>query len=589
MSDRTGPGEKAFRSGSSHWLRHNARSVQRAILGVVGLGLFSGVLLIIQAVLFAHLASAVIFHSETHSQLWPVFVAMASIVILRSLLAWGVEQVRFAAASGLKVAIRDRLLEQIQGLGIAWQRTVQTGDVVNTLIDAVEAVERYYGQYLPQVALAVAIPGAILVVVAPIDWISGLILLVTAPLIPVFMILIGRGAERLNQRQWRDMGRLSGHFLDALRGLTTLKLFNLGRREARLIERLSDEYRRNTLAVLRVAFLSSLVLEFLATMGIAMVAVIVGFRLLWGEISFESAFLVLLLAPEFYLPLRAMGTVYHARMEAIGAAEGIVSVLETPALHWTGKRQNGIVGRAVELRARGLCYAYPDGTTALSGINLDMAPGETVAVVGPSGSGKTTLGLIMLGLLCPQQGVLEANGIPIHTMDIEYWRRRGAWVPQQPYLFSGTVADNLRLGCPDATADELWGALRTAQAEKFVSDLPHGLDTQIGERGVRLSGGEVQRLAIARALVRDAAFVVLDEISAHLDAENERRLTNAIRALGRGRNLLIIAHRLATVCEADRILVLNRGRIHEQGSHRSLIRERGLYAELVAATGRDHG
>lgn len=570
-------------SGPTDWLRHNARAVQSAILFVIGLGLSSGVLLIVQAVLLAHLAAGVIFRSAAQSQIWPLFAALAGIVVLRSILAWAMERVRFVAASGVKVAVRDRLLEHIGRLGIAWQRSAHTGDVVNTLVDAVEAVEGYYGQYLPQAALAVAIPAAILAVVAPLDWISGLILAATAPLIPVFMILIGRGAERLNQRQWRRMGRLSGHFLDALRGLTTLKLFNLGRREAGLIERLSDEYRRSTLAVLRVAFLSSMALEFLATMGIAMVAVIIGFRLLWGEISFESAFLVLLLAPEFYLPLRTMGAVYHARMEAIGAAERILTVFEVSAPHWPGRRRDVISGRTIELHATGLSYAYPDGTEALSEIELDMAAGETVALVGPSGSGKTTLGLTLLGLLRAQNGTLTANGVSMDNIDIEHWRRSVAWVPQQPRLFSGSVADNLRLGCPDTTEETLWTALKVAQAANFVSVMPRGLDTEIGERGVRLSGGEVQRLAIARALVRDAALVVLDEISAHLDTENERRLTQAVRALGKGRNLLIIAHRLVTVREADRILVLDHGRICEQGDHRSLVEAGGLYSRLVAA------
>lgn len=572
------------RSVLTDWLRCNIAPVQRAILGVVGLGLCGGVLLIVQAALFAHLAAAVIFGSGTRSQLWPVFAAVAGIVVLRSALAWALERVRFVAASGIKVAVRDRLLEHIHHLGIAWQRSVPTGDVVSTLIDAVEAMEGYFGQYLPQTALAVAIPGAILVVVAPVDWISGLLLLVTAPLIPVFMILIGRGAERLNQRQWRRMGRLSGHFLDALRGITTLKLFNLSRREARLIERLSDEYRRSTLAVLRVAFLSSLVLEFLATMGIAMVAVIVGFRLLWGEIKFESAFLVLLLAPEFYLPLRSMGAVYHARMEAIGAAERILSVLEVPATRWPGHRSDVISGHGIAVRMENLGYSYPDGSEALAEINVGMAEGETVALVGPSGSGKSTFGLMLLGLLRPQSGSLIMNGVPMDAIDIEYWRRSVAWVPQQPRLFSGTVADNLRLGCPGATEDAMWRALEAAQAVDFVSSMPYGIETQIGERGVRLSGGEAQRLAIARALIKDAVLVVLDEISAHLDTESERRLTRAMRALGQGRNLLVIAHRLTTVRNANRILVLDHGRICEQGSHRALLEDDGLYARLVAAT-----
>jgi ATP-binding cassette subfamily C protein CydD len=543
------------------------------------------VLLIAQAALLAHVANAVIFKGAPLSSLVLVFSILLVVIVIRAGLAYAMERASFSAASAIRLAIRDRLMVRLETLGLVWQRGKQTGDVVNTIVDGVEQLEAFYGRYLPQTALAVLVPLAILVIVMPIDWISGLILLVTAPLIPVFMILIGKGAERLNQQQWQRMGRLSGHFLDALQGLTTLKIFNLGQREARLIEQLSEDYRRGTMAVLRVAFLSSLVLEFLATVSIAMVAVLIGFRLLWGEIGFEAGFLVLLLAPEFYLPLRNMGSVYHARMEAIGAAEGIVELLSAPTIEWPGTRRDVLTDSVPHVRVAALDYAYPQGDIALAGIDLTVEPGQTVAVVGPSGAGKSTLALMLLGLLRPDAGSVCVNGVALDQIDIAAWRESVAWVPQQPRLFFGSVRDNLCLGRSVADDATLWRALELAQARTFVEALPNGLDTAIGERGARLSGGEAQRLAIARALVVDAPFVVVDEVSAHLDAANEQRLLAALAALGRGRSLLIVAHRLATVRQADRIVVLDRGRLCEQGTHEQLQRGDGLYAQLVAAAG----
>lgn len=570
---------------SAAWLKAESGAVRRPVARAITVESIGGGLLIAQAAVLAHVANGVIFGEAALADVMPWLGGFLLLIGARAVLAYAAERARFAAAATIKTAVRERLLQRIEALGVVWQRRMAGGDLVETLTEGVEKLEAYYGRYLSQTAVAVLLPIAILAVITPIDWLSALVLLTTAPLIPVFMIFIGKGAEKLNQRQWRRLGLLSGHFLDALRGLTTLRIFNLGAREARLIERLSDDYRRSTMAVLRVAFLSSLVLEFLATVSIALVAVLIGFRLMWGQLGFEAGFLVLLLAPEFYLPLRNMGSVYHARMEAVAATERMVEIFDTPALAWRGTRRDVFTERPPHVTLTGLTYSYPgNDTAALADIDLTIAPGETLAIVGASGAGKSTLALALLGLIQADRGELRIDDVPLTDIAIDAWQARLAWVPQQPRLFLGSVRDNLLLGDAGANDSALWVALERAQARDFVAAMPQGLDTPVGERGLRLSGGQAQRLAIARAFVRDARFVVVDEISAHLDAENERRLVAALKALGRGRTMVLVAHRLASVAHADRIVVMDGGRIVEQGGHDQLLAGGGVYARLAAGS-----
>lgn len=565
------------------WIKTESEAVRRPVGRAIAVESAGGVLLIAQAAVLAHVANAVIFGEAALADVMPWLGGFLLLIGARAVLAYAAERARFTAAATIKTALRERLLQRIEALGVVWQRGMASGDLVETLTEGVEKLEAYYGRYLSQTAVAVLLPVAILAVITPIDWLSALVLLTTAPLIPVFMIFIGKGAETLNQRQWRRLGLLSGHFLDALQGLTTLRIFNLGAREARLIERLSDDYRRSTMAVLRIAFLSSLVLEFLATVSIALVAVLIGFRLMWGQLGFEAGFLVLLLAPEFYLPLRNMGSVYHARMEAVAAAERMVEILDAPTLAWRGTRLDVFTPAPPRVTLNELSYTYPgNDEPALADIDLAIAPGETVAVVGASGAGKSTLALTLLGLIQADRGTIRINDVPLTDIAINVWREQLAWVAQQPRLFHGSVRDNLRLGDPAADDTALWAALERAQAREFVAALPQGLDTSIGERGLRLSGGQAQRLAIARAFVRNARFVVVDEISAHLDTDNERRLVTALKSLAHGRTMVLIAHRLASVAHADRIIVMDGGRIVEQGTHDELLDRNGIYARLAA-------
>ncbi|MFZ0789233.1 MAG: thiol reductant ABC exporter subunit CydD [Chromatiaceae bacterium] len=567
------------------WLKaQQARSGHWPALSV-GLGVLGGFLLIAQAWLLALTVDAVLFSAaglaEVQTWLW----TMLGLFPLRAALAWASEQSAFESAVRVKLHLRDALYAKIQSLGPVRLGSERSGDLANSLADGIEALEAYYARYLPAIALAAAVPLSILVVLWPLDWISGLILLVTAPLIPLFMILIGKGAEQLNQAQWRRLARLSARFLDVIQGLTTLKLFNASRREAEVVARISDDYRRSTMAVLRVAFLSSLALEFFATAGVAVIAVSVGFRLFWGEMDFLTGFFVLLLAPELYLPLRNLGTQYHARMVAIGAAERIIEVLEAPSI-----APNPADGPTPDLskasiQLRDVAFSYPGNRRALNRVTLEIRPGERLALVGPSGSGKSTVVKLLLGFVQPDLGELLVGDTPLRGLDIEDWRRHLAWVPQTPRLFHGSLLANIRLGRPDATMDQVREAARLARADAFIDRLPEGYETQVGEGGQGLSGGEIRRIALARAFLRDTPLVILDEATASLDPRSEQEVAAGIESLAQGRTLLVIAHRLKTVRSADRVLVLNAGRIEEEGTHEELAARDGLYRHMLAQLG----
>lgn len=502
-------------------------------------------------------------------------------IALRFGTVWATEYFGFSAAAKVMRVMRGALLDRVEEIGPVGLAETRTGELVAALADGVRAVEPYYARYIPASVLAVMLPVAILVAVFPFDWVSGLIFLATAPLIPVFMILIGKGTEALNQKQWRRLARMSGHLLDAVQGLATLKAFNAAGRMAREVAAVAEGYRRDTMAVLRVAFLSSLVLEFFATVSIALVAIFIGFRLLWGQMEFFPGLFILLLAPEFYAPLRAMGTAYHARMEAIGAAERMVALEDMPALAETGGTTPLPTPERLDIRFEDVRLAFPDGRVALDGVSLTVAAGETVALVGPSGAGKSSLLNLALGFVRPTSGRVVVNGVPLAELDLAEYRRHLAYVPQRPRLFAGTLAANIAPGEDAPDPGRVNDAITKAGLADMVAALPGGPQARVGEGGAGLSGGQAHRLAVARAFYRDAAFVVLDEPTAHLDRDTEAMVQAALTILLKGRTGLVAAHRLASIEGADRVVVLKDGRIAAEGDAARFRAKAGPEADLV--------
>ena len=569
------------------WLKARKRDIRPALNRAVGLGLLAGWLIIAQAWLLARVVAAVIIDHQPLAAVWGELAAMLPLFALRVVLMRASENVAFEAAAQVRRDLRARLYEHLQALGPLWLTRQSSGALANSIGTGIDALEAYYARYLPNMALTALVPLSILVFVLPQDWISGLVLLGTAPLIPIFMILVGKGAELLNQQQWQLLARMSARFLDSLQGLTTLKLFGVSRNEAEVVAALTEDYRLGTMKVLRVAFLSSVVLEFLSTISIAIVAVLIGFRLFYGEMAFFNGFFVLLLAPEFYLPLRNMGTYYHARMEAIGAAQSLLQLLDTPVPQPLRPRPDARRlddASAVQVQFEGVTVRHAaDLPPALDAVRFTAPARGLTALVGASGAGKSTVLHALMGLVQPEQGVIRINGVPLDALDTADWLRHVAWVPQRPHVFEGTVRDNIALGQPNASQDAVERAARAAQAHAFIAALPQGYDTPLGERGLGLSGGQVQRLALARALLKPAPLVLLDEATAQLDAHTQALVGEAILALARTRCVLLAAHRLSTVLQADQVIVLDAGRVVEQGTPQALLAADGAFAALVRA------
>ncbi|MGW2722884.1 thiol reductant ABC exporter subunit CydD [Streptomyces sp. NPDC001492] len=529
-----------------------ARATRLFMVAVVGLGAVGAALVIAQAMLIAEVVVGAFQHRMSVHELGTPLLLLAAVAGGRALVSWLTELAAHRASAAVKSELRGRLLERAVELGPGWLSGQRTGSLVALATRGVDALDDYFSRYLPQLGLAVVVPVAVLARIVTEDWVSAAIIVGTLPLIPVFMILIGWATQSRMDRQWRLLSRLSGHFLDVVAGLPTLKVFGRAKAQAESIKRITGEYRLATMRTLRIAFISSFALELLSTLSVALVAVTIGMRLVHGEMDLYTGLVILVLAPEAYLPLRQVGTQYHAAAEGLAAAEEIFAVLETP-VPASGTAAVPAGGIAFE----GVTVRYPGRLEdAVSEVSFAVEPGETVALVGPSGAGKSTLLNALLGFVRPAEGRVRVGGADLAEVDLGQWRSRIAWVPQRPHLFAGTIAENVRLARPDADDTAVRRALSDAGALEFVDALPGGAGTVLGEDGAGLSAGQRQRLALARAFLADRPVLLLDEPTAALDGATEAEVVEAVRRLAVGRTVLLVVHRPALLRVADRVVRL---------------------------------
>jgi ATP-binding cassette, subfamily C, bacterial CydD len=546
-------------------LRH-ARAARGSLLITVVLGLASTGLMLGQAWLLARALAGAARGSGLAALEGPL-AALLLVVAARAAVSCGAEAAALRTAATVKSQLRRQLVDRALRRGPAWLTREQAGEITTLATRGLDALDAYFARYLPQLLLACVVPIAVLATVTAADWLSGLVILVTLPLVPVFAVLIGMQTTTHTRRQWRLMARLGGHFLDVVEGLPTLKVLGRARAEADRIRAVTDEHRVATMAALRVAFLSALMLELAAAVATALVAVEVGLRLLGGHIGYQTALLVLLLTPEAYLPLRNLGGQFHASVEGTTAAAEALAILDAESDMADRPAASTVEGRCPDLRAEtielsrvSLAYAGRD-RPALSGVCLAIRPADRIALTGPSGAGKSSLIGLLLRFAAPANGRIQVGGTDLDTIPVATWRRQIGWVPQHPYLFAGTVADNIALGDPDATRCAIETAAQLAGADVLDGLLPGGLDGRISERGRNLSAGQRQQIAIARALLRDAPLLLLDEPTAHLDPGAARQLLDVLEARLAGRTVILVTHRPDQLPGRYRVLSLDQGRL----------------------------
>ena len=547
--------------------------------------ILAGGLIILQSWFLSVIIDNVHLNSAGLEAISPVLCSLIIIILLRAVLVLIHEQTAAILSEKIRSGLRIALSEKILRLGPAYLESQKSGEVTYALTGAIETLDAYFSQFLPQLIIAAVLPVGILVVVFPLDTLSGIVLLLTAPLIPIFMILVGKTTEALTRRQYSTFSRMSAFFLDSLRGIAELK--NLGRSHehtARL-DRVSESYRLATMRVLRISFLSALVLELAATLSVAVIAVEIGIRLLYAQIDFRQAFFLLVIAPEFYLPLRQVGARFHASRNGVSAARRIFEIMDQPEMNMGGDGQSvpDLFETPFTIRFDNVSFTYPDRSEeALSHVSFEIRSGETTALVGLNGSGKSTLAALLLRFIKPSEGTIYYNNVDIQSISLRAWRAGIAHLDQQPVLFNDTVRVNLIIANPAASDDELAAALTHARLIEVVDTLPEGLNTPVGENAFRFSGGQSQRLGLARAFLKDAPVIVLDEPTSHLDSLLEADLNQTIRSLMRGRTCLVIAHRKETARQADKIVMLNNGRAVCCGSHKDLAKCDDGYAALFA-------
>ncbi|RPA64161.1 cysteine/glutathione ABC transporter permease/ATP-binding protein CydD [Shewanella frigidimarina] len=584
--------DKSLEKSLAKWLKSQQSSCGIFLKLSVLCGVLNGIAMVAQAYFIAQILQGVIIDNLVPAALSLQFFALIGLLFVRALLAQVRERISFEAGKRLRTDIRQAVLNKLVALGPVFIKGKPAGAWATLVFEQVEDLHDFYAKYLPQMMLAGFIPLLILACVFPLNWAAGIILMTTAPLIPLFMILVGMGAADANRKNMQALSRLSGHFMDRLKGLQTLKLFNRGEAELVNIEYASEDFRARTMSVLRLAFLSSAVLEFFAAVSIAVLAVYFGFSYLghldfghYGvQVSLFTGMFVLILAPEFYQPLRDLGTHYHAKAQAIGAAEALVELLDyqvnTPAKIHSTSLNMAFAAESINIQAIGVEVFSLDGQRLAGPISFTLPAGEHWAIVGPSGAGKTSLLNALLGFL-PYQGSLLINGQELSQLNVAQWRQHLAWLGQDPQLFHGTVRENVALANPQLNDAQIMTLLEQADISEFVKQQPLGLDLVISDQSAGVSVGQAQRFALARALAQPAKLFLLDEPTASLDAQSEQSVLTSLYRAMQSTTALTVTHKLDDLHNMNYVLVMDNGMVVQQGHVNDLQQADGLLAQML--------
>lgn len=536
-----------------------------ALRGAIAFAAMAAVGWIAVAVMLASVVGRVFLQRATLAGVAGVLTVMIVVLFLRAGLLWASEATAQLSADRAKRRLRRAIGAKLAALGPMYVGLQRNGELVYAASEGTESVDPYLIRFYHAKRLAIIVPPLVAIVVFMLDPVAVVVLLATWPVLVLLQALIGQNTRSLAERRERELAWLSAHFLDVLRGLPTLKMFNRSAEQAETIATLSRHYSAATMDVLKTAFQTTLVMEWGAIGATALIAVEASVRLMGGALPFDHALAALLLAPEFFLPLRRFSAEYHAGTTGRAALARIYRLLDEPIPQRSGAvpkaRARLRVGR-LGLDFTDVHVRYPGATSAaLRGFSLEVPQGQTVALIGPSGAGKSTVANLLLRFVEPEGGTISVGGTPLSAIDPAEWRQQVALVPQHPSLFHRSVGENIRLARPDATDDEVVAAARLAQAFGFISELPQGVETMVGENGVRLSGGERQRIAIARAVLKDAPILILDEPTAHLDAATATLLWQALERLRQGRTVILITHNAQALRSVDRVAPMEAGRV----------------------------
>lgn len=571
------------------WLKQQSKLAKRWLMIAVGLGVLSSIFLLGQAALLATILHQLIIEQVDKHQLVPYFLGLVVTVAARAACSWGRELAGFNAGKEIRVYIRQLIFDKLRELGPAYIKGKPAGAWATLTLEQVENMHDFFARYLPQMSLSVLIPFVILIVVFPVNWAAGLIFLITAPLVPLFMALVGIKAADAGRKNFKALQRLSGHFYDRLQSMTTIRLFDRTDAETEQMRGASEVFRKRTMDVLRIAFLSSAVLEFFTSISIAITAVYFGFSFI-GELEFGyygagvtlfSGLFILILAPEFYQPLRELGTYYHAKQQAVGAAESIVEFLQTDVSKVVSGSTAMTQTESVEIVAQDLEVLSPEGKRLVGPISFTLNSHQTTALVGPSGAGKTSLINAILGFM-PYQGSLTINGTEMSDLDHNQWRKAISWVGQNPLLVHGTIRDNVTLGKSNISDDAVQQVLENSYSAEFVNS--HGLDYMVSDRSAGLSVGQAQRLALARAMLQNGKFWLLDEPTASLDARSEQLVMQGLNEQITHKTALLVTHQLLPLKSVNQILVMRDGFIEQTGDYQTLSQQEGLFASMLASS-----